>query len=117
MDNNWVNVDEYDGESLKATDMEIGESIIGTLTNVQESKKFEGTYFLHLVDDKGNKTRIFTAGNLTYKAKDGKLKPGYLVRITRDNDTPGTKGNKPRSTFTVEVDKESKLAADGSAAQ
>lgn len=109
---NWQNVDEFDGESLKASELVKGEAIEGTIAKIQPSSNYEGAFFLTL-DTAEGATRIFTSGNLSYKIKDGKLKPGYTVRITRLEDTPSKKkGQKPRTTFEVLVDTASKEVTD-----
>lgn len=101
---NWVSIDEYQGESLKATDLKIGESVIGTVTAIDESKKYPNSFFIHF-ENEGEATRLFTAGNLSYKVKDGKISVGNTYKITRMDDTPSTKkGVKPRTTFSVQVD-------------
>jgi hypothetical protein len=109
----WKNVDEFDGDSLKASEFKIGEAVIGTVEEIYESKNYPGTFFLSLTAEDGTPTRIFTAGTLSYKCKDGKLKPGYIVKITRVADTPSKKkGFKPRTTFEVLVDTDSVEVAD-----
>lgn len=100
---NWESVDQFNGESLKATDLKVGESLEGTITAIDKHKEYE-SYFLYL-DNGGEITRLFTAGNLSYKVKDGKIVVGNTYRITRLEDTPSKKkGQKPRTTFEVQVD-------------
>ncbi len=103
---NWVSVDNaFDGESMKATDLKIGESVIGKVTAIDKHKEYE-SYFLYL-DNEGEVTRIFTAGNLSYKVKDEKITVGNTYKITRLEDTPPKKkGAKPRTTFDVVVDRD-----------
>lgn len=111
MGRNWVDANAFEGESLRATDLEVGDSIEGTVEAIFESKKYEGTYFMILKNDDGELTRIFTAGNLTYAVKDGKLKPGYVVLLTREASEPGKKAAK----FKIQIDKNSKEAVDNAA--
>jgi hypothetical protein len=104
---NWTSVDSsFNGESIKATDIEVGESVEGKVTAITEHKEY-GSFFL-FIENSGEVTRVFTAGNLTYKVKDGKIAVGNTYKITRLADTPPKKkGAKPRTTFEVLVDQDS----------
>lgn len=108
---NWKPVEKvFEGESIKAADMKIGSSVQGKLTAISESPNFPGAFHLYL-DDDGEITKIFTSGNLSFKAKDGDLVVGNTYKITRIADVPSKKkGFKARTTFEVLVDQDNLVA-------
>jgi hypothetical protein len=107
----WKSVDEFDGNSIKASEMSIGETLEGKVEKINESTNYPGAFFLTLSTAAGV-TRVFTSGDLSYRIKDGKIKEGYLIQIKRREDMPPKKkGSKARTSFAVNVDPDSKTPA------
>lgn len=110
----WQDTDGgFAGESKKATDMQVGEVLTGKITDIQPHRDYENSYFIFLDTAAEGAVRLFTAGKLSYKVKDGIIKPGYEVRIERLADLPAkTKGKKGMTNFDVKIKTSSKQAVD-----
>jgi hypothetical protein len=105
--------------ATKLTSLEVGQSIIGFIVDFPPSTKQEGQTNITMVLDaelndgfqvfaKGARVLIYTAGNIRYLIKDGKIVKGQLTRITRIEDKV-VKGKKS-SQYTVEQDAEQTLS-------
>lgn len=92
----------------KATDLKVGESILGYVTDIRDGK-IEGSKNLFLKGKDGSSVLFFTAGNLKYMIKDNKIAVGSYTRITRLEDK-SVKGKKS-SQFKVEQDPSDTLAS------
>lgn len=98
----------------KATEMEVGQSIIGYLLEINEREGDNGTMHSLILSIDGKKLLFYPAGNIKYMIKDGKLNAGgVLTRITRTaNKTVGKgKFKKESSQFKVEQDVNDVLVA------
>lgn len=93
------------GEGLKATSLKVGESLTGYVTAI-DTYNYDGkdlvSIAMQLEDGKGIK--LYPAGSINYDIKDGRLKVGFLTRITRLEDQKTKRGNK-RTNFNVEQDR------------
>ncbi len=84
----------------KATDLKVGEAILGYVTNIVDSKL--GGKNIVLKGKDGSTTLFFTAGNLRYMLQDNKVAVGQYTRITRI-ESKQVKG-KTSSQYKVEQD-------------
>jgi hypothetical protein len=93
---------------LKATEMQVGESVTGTLKDVVEKsgKTKDGREFTSysiILEQNGKDIELYSAGNLKYMKNDveaGKRQLGAFTVITRvDNIT--TKSGYPSSKFQI----------------
>lgn len=100
----FQNVQTNVGSSIAGTKMTIGSSVEGYVVGTEPSlQNPENSNLLLKVAD-GTTIRFYTAGNLKYLIRDGKVATGLLTRITRIDDK-NVKG-KMSSQFTVEQDPE-----------
>jgi hypothetical protein len=103
-----VNSNKYEGEVVKAIDMEIGEPLTAYVTGI-DSYEYDGKDFNNLLMQRedGSEFKLLTCGNLAYNVKDGKLKVGLLTQITKTADKGG---QVKRTTFDVQQDAEKTIA-------
>lgn len=89
----------------KATDLSVGDALIGYVVRTEESSNYPGRHNL-VIQEKGSGEEylLFGAGNLNYMVSDGKIREGLLTRITRNEDKAMKNGKGTRSDFTVEQD-------------
>lgn len=87
---------------IKATEMEVGSSITGQIQAIRPSKNIEGQFTIYMTLDSGENVGFNPAGNIKYLLQDGKIKEGYLTRITRLNDKKVK--SKVSTQFRVEQD-------------
>lgn len=90
----------------KATDLAVGESIVGHVLGFEQSPKYADKTNLIMQNAEGERIVLGTAGNISYMIKDNKIKAGLNTRITRNEDRQAAKGGKTSSNFTVEQDSE-----------
>jgi hypothetical protein len=96
------------GKARKATDLAVGESIIGYVVRTEESREHEGRFNLIMqAEDSTEQYLLFTAGTLNYDIVDQRIKTGLLTKITRLADKQG-KRNK-MTAFQVQQDPEKTL--------
>jgi len=97
------------GGKLKATDMQVGESVTGTLKGFSEGK-----YGSNIVlEVQGREVTVFPAGNLKFIEKDvadGKRNIGSFLVITR-TDNVTTKNGFTSSQFTISAQDSASKAA------
>jgi hypothetical protein len=67
---------------LKATEMEVGASVTGTIKGFKDGKFGQSI----LLDVNGRETEVYPAGNLKYAVADGKLQTGLFTTITREEN-------------------------------
>jgi hypothetical protein len=96
----------------KATDLAVGESILGYVTQIVDSKL--GGKNIILKGKDGATTLFFTAGNLRYMLQDNKIAVGSYTRITR-LESKQVKG-KTSSQYKVEQDSTDTLGSVAEAA-
>jgi hypothetical protein len=89
-----------DGKTFKPNkELEVGESITGYVLGFREGK--HGQNLLMQID--GEPVTVFSAGNIRYAIRDGKIAVGALTRITRKEDEK-VKGMNS-SKFSIEQDR------------
>lgn len=96
------------GGSKKVRDLEVGGEIIGYVTGFEPSLQNPEKMNLIMRGTDGNTFRLYTAGNIKYMIKDGKIQTGLLTKIVRLEDK-NVKG-KLSSQFDVLQDPDSELA-------
>lgn len=103
----FKNINQQASGSISATKMAIGSSVEGYVTGFEPSLQNPENMNLMLKVADGTTVRFYTAGNLKYMIKDGKIATDILTRITRTEDK-NVKG-KNSSQFTVEQDADQTL--------
>ncbi len=95
-------------EPVKLTAMKVGASVVGYCLGFIPSKQNPDNSNIIMREENGSGTfYIYTAGNVKYLVRDGKVKKGLLTKITRIEDKM-VKGKKS-SQFNVEQDPEQTL--------
>lgn len=95
----------------KLTELAVGESMVGYFLGKKDSTTIEGATNLIMVIE-NDRFLVSAAGNVKYLLMDGKLTPGQLTRITRQEDVK-IKGKRATS-FAVEQDADDTIAVDTS---
>lgn len=103
----FQSVNQAVGSSKKVRDLEVGGEIIGYVTGFEPSLQNPENMNLLMRGTDGNTFRVYTAGNIKYMIKDGKIQTGILTKIVRLNDK-NVKG-KMSSQFDVLQDPEQTL--------
>jgi hypothetical protein len=95
--------------SQKATDMKVGDTFSGYLTEIKEapSQNGDGLMYTLVFTNNGNVQSFFPAGNIKYMIEENRLKAGLYTEITRIADKQvGKLKKKMSSQFRVEQDDE-----------
>jgi hypothetical protein len=96
------------GEGVKLTGLAIGDSVTGYVVTFRPSLQNPDNMNIFMRDEDGPGTfYVYTAGNLKYLIKDGKIKEGLLTKITRIADK--MVGGMKSSQFQVLQDPEQKV--------
>lgn len=96
-------------DPVKLTALKIGDSVTGHIVGFNPSKQNPDNMNIIMVDDKGDRFFVYTAGNVKYLITDGKVKAGQLTQITRLEDRT-MKNGKITSAFQVLQDPDSVVA-------
>lgn len=96
------------GGKLRLTEMEQGASLVGTVADViveqkqtKDGRPFEAVTLAVQVFKDGEPTLVFTAGNVKSAAKEGKLRSGDKITITRLEDAT-TKSGRTMPFFDIQ---------------
>lgn len=108
--NEYEDITSNGGKTVSSAKLAIGASIQGKLVALENNSLYEGKKNLILEDGEGNKTVVFTSGNLNYAVEDGKFEVGRTYRITRVENKLTKKGQS-RTQFQIQ-----RLKADGAVA-
>lgn len=94
--------------SKKVRDLEIGGELVGYVTGFEPSLQNPKNMNIIMRGEDGTTFRVYTAGNIKYMIKDGKIQTGLLTKIVRlaDRNVKGMVS----SQFDVLQDPESTLA-------
>ncbi len=104
----FQSVNQSVGSSKKVRDLEVGGELIGYVTGFEPSLQNPENMNLIMRGTDGASFRVYTAGNIKYMIKDGKIQTGLLTKIVRLEDK-NVKG-KISSQFEVLQDPEATLA-------
>jgi hypothetical protein len=96
------------GTAKKVRDLEVGGELVGYVTGFEPSLQNPENMNMIMRGEDGTTFRVYTAGNIKYMIKDGKIQTGLLTKIVRLADK-NIKG-KISSQFDVLQDPESTLA-------
>jgi hypothetical protein len=96
-------------DPVKLTALKVGESVTGHIVGFNPSKQNPDNMNIIMVDEKGDRFFVYTAGNVKYLISDGKVKSGQLTKITRLDDRK-MKNGKITSAFQVLQDPDSVVA-------
>lgn len=90
-------------EAVKLTGLKIGDTVTGFVVGFRESKQNPENQNILMREENGEGTfYVYTAGNVKYLIKDGKIKSGLLTKIERIADK--MVGGKKSSQFRVMQD-------------
>ena len=96
------------GGAKKVRDLAVGGEIIGYVTGFEPSLQNPENMNLLMRGTDGTTFRVYTAGNIKYMIKDGKIQTGLLTKIVRLDDK-NVKG-KVSSQFDVQQDPDATLS-------
>jgi hypothetical protein len=94
--------------SRKVRDLDVGGELVGYVTGFEPSLQNPENMNIIMRGEDGTTFRVYTAGNIKYMIKDGKIQTGLLTKIVRLADK-NIKG-KISSQFDVLQDPEATLA-------
>jgi hypothetical protein len=103
----FQSVNQSVGSSKKVRDLAVGEELIGYVTGFEPSLQNPDNSNILMRGLDGASFRVYTAGNIKYMIKDGKIQKGLLTKIVRLADK-NVKG-KMSSQFDVQQDPEQSL--------